>query len=150
MNMKKALPIIFFVILAIVAILIKRCNERKIETKAGTTSVNRRDRIEERKPPASNGKEASFNRSQELFFTKHAKCRMACRKITQKEVREILYEGKINYNKSDLNDKQGGTYAVEGLTSDRQRVRIIFAPKQKHMSVVTVIDLENEYACPSC
>ncbi len=75
---------------------------------------------------------------------------MACRKITQKEVQEILLEGKINYNKSELDNPQGPTYAVEGVTSDRQRVRIIFAPKQKHLSVVTVIDLENEFACPKC
>ena len=150
MNMKKALPILLFVILAIVAILLRRCNEQKVGRKAETTSVNNQNRNTRQAPPTGNGREISFNRNQELFFTKHAKCRMSCRKITQKEVREILFDGKINYNKSELDDPKGPTYAVEGLTSDRQRVRIIFAPKQKHMSVVTVIDLENEYACPSC
>ncbi|MDB5193557.1 MAG: hypothetical protein JWQ96_3120, partial [Segetibacter sp.] len=72
---------------------------------------------------------------------------MACRDITQKEVREILAEGSINYNKSELDDPQGPTYALEGETNDRQHVRIIFAPKQKHIAVVTVIDLENDYEC---
>lgn len=89
-----------------------------------------------------------FDRSgKNLFFTKHARCRMKCRHITQQEVRDILINGTINYNKSDLTDPRGPTYAVEGMTKDRQKVRIIFAPKQQHMTVVTVIDLEQEYIC---
>ena len=72
---------------------------------------------------------------------------MKCRQITQKEIKEILVEGTINYNKRDLNDPQGPTYAVEGKTRDRQNVRIIFSPKQQHMSVVTVIDLDVDHQC---
>ena len=36
---------------------------------------------------------------------------------------------------------------LEGNTDDGQHVRIIFAPKKQHISVVTVIDLENEFEC---
>ena len=72
---------------------------------------------------------------------------MKCRQITQQEVKEILAEGEINYSKSNLDDPQGPTYALEGVTDDRQNVRIIFAPKQQHMSVVTVIDLDVEHQC---
>ena len=85
--------------------------------------------------------------TQEIFFTKHARCRMECRHITQKEVKEIILNGKVNYNKSDLNDAKGPTYALEGITSDDQHVRIIVAPKRGHLSVVTVIDLEKDFAC---
>lgn len=147
--MKKLLPILFFVLLAILAIFIKRYNSSETPLPGSNASRNSEQK---NNPPreTTTSSTANFNRNQELFFTKHARCRMACRKITQKEVREILAEGKINYSKSDLQNSKGATYAVEGLTSDRQRVRIIFAPKQKHMSVVTVIDLENESACPSC
>ncbi len=53
---------------------------------------------------------------------------MKCRRITQQEVKDILVNGTINYNKSDLNDSRGPSYAVEGMTRDRQKVRIIFAP----------------------
>ena len=74
---------------------------------------------------------------------------MKCRQITQQEVRDILLNGKVNYNKSDLNDPKGASYALEGYTKDRQHIRVIFAPKQKHLSVVTVIDLEEERPC-SC
>ena len=48
----------------------------------------------------------------ELYFTKHARCRMKCRHITQAEVKEILAEGTVNYNKSDLQDPKGATYAI--------------------------------------
>ena len=72
---------------------------------------------------------------------------MKCRHITQQEVKDILVNGTINYNKSELNDPRGPTYALEGRTKDGQKVRIIFAPKKEHTTVVTVIDLENEFAC---
>jgi hypothetical protein len=72
---------------------------------------------------------------------------MKCRHITRQEVKEVLAEGTINYNKSNLNDPKGPTYALEGITGDGQHVRIIFAPKQSRVAVVTVIDLENEYDC---
>lgn len=99
-------------------------------------------------PPVNTSEKIKFDRSgTNLFFTKHAKCRMKCRHITQQEVKDILVNGTINYNKSDLNDPRGPSYAVEGTTKDRQKVRIIFAPKQERTTVVTVIDLEREYVC---
>lgn len=72
---------------------------------------------------------------------------MQCRKISQKEVEEIMQEGKINYRKSDLKNGRCPRYAVEGVTGDRQRVRIVFAQCNKSTTVVTVIDLETDYAC---
>ncbi len=87
----------------------------------------------------------------EYFFTKHARCRMECRSITQKEVKEIVRKADVNYNKSDLQASGGPKYALEGYTSkDRQHIRVIVAPKQKHLSIVTVIDLDKDWECPSC
>lgn len=87
----------------------------------------------------------------EYFFTKHARCRMDCRQVTQKEVKEIVQKADVNYNKSDLDDAQGPKYAVEGHTSrDRQHLRVVVAPKQRHLSIVTVIDLDHDSGCPSC
>lgn len=88
-----------------------------------------------------------FNRnSTKLIFSKHAKCRMDCRKIDESEIREILKSGTINYKKIQ-NDKRGPTYPVEGLTHDKQHVRIVFAPKDDGLVVVTVIDLDTEWSC---
>lgn len=137
--MKKILPIAFVVVLAIVAIFINRYN---------TNSALQERRQSTTKSANANSQRVQFDRRPaKFFFTSHARCRMECRKITQREVKEILAGGTINYNKSNLDDPRGPTYAVEGTTDDRQRVRIIFAPKQQHMSVVTVIDLEEDHKC---
>ena len=82
-----------------------------------------------------------------LILTKHARCRMECRDITEEEIKEILHEGNINYNKSDLNDNRGATYALEGYSHEHQHLRIVFAPKQNEMVVVTCIDLDKEWQC---
>lgn len=141
--MKKLLPVIFLVVLAVAALAIKHCNTEPVVKQTNTKSPTA-------SPATKTGvdRDTKFSRNvTKFFFTKHARCRMKCRQITQREVKEILAEGTINYNKSDLNDPQGPTYALEGKTDDRQNVRVIFAPKQQHMSVVTVIDLDVAHQC---
>lgn len=82
----------------------------------------------------------------ELMYSKHARCRMDCRHIDESEVREILEKGVLNKNKIEQ-DSRGKTFPLEGYTHDRQRVRIVFAPKGNKMLVVTVIDLDREWHC---
>jgi hypothetical protein len=90
----------------------------------------------------------SFNRNaNHLIYTKHARCRMQCRDITPEEVKEILHDGNINYAKSELNDKRGPKYALEGYSNEHQHLRIIFAPEDDGMVVVTTIDLDKEWPC---
>lgn len=99
--------------------------------------------------PARNKKdnrEAAF-RNQRIYYTRHAQCRMECRNIDESEVKEILKDGKINYSKSDLKSKPCPKYAVEGTTHDKQHVRIIVGNCSSQASIVTVIDLDNEYEC---
>jgi len=91
---------------------------------------------------------AELNRNvHNLLLTKHAMCRMECRDITEEEIKEILREGDINYAKSNLNDKRGVTYALEGYSDDRQHLRIIVAPEKDRLVVVTCIDLNKEWQC---
>jgi hypothetical protein len=146
--MKKAIPYLLLLVLFVLALFVKQCRARerlqgygKSEANNSTeTSGNKINNLEIFRDP-----EASY------FFTKHARCRMACRRITQKEVKEIVLKAEVNYNKSDLNDPKGPTYALEGYTTkDRQHLRIIVAPKQRHLSIVTVIDLDKDWECPSC
>jgi hypothetical protein len=92
-------------------------------------------------------------RTEWLTYSKHAQCRMDCRRISKTEVEEILENGKINYRKSEIGERPEcqRKYALEGRTVDGQRVRIIYAPCGKKITVVTVIDLdlENENCvCP--
>ena len=96
------------------------------------------------------GKESveAFDRNPtELVYSKHARCRMDCRKISDEEVRAILRDGVINYRKSNPDHKPDAQYALEGKTNDGQEVRIVFAVSPGKAVVVTVIDLKKEWAC---
>jgi hypothetical protein len=91
-----------------------------------------------------------FDRDPEkLVFTRHGKCRMQCRMISLKEIQEILDQGIINFSKSRRNDQPCPTFALQGRTSDRQYIRVIFAQCPEETRVVTCYDLEKDYPC-SC
>ena len=85
-----------------------------------------------------------------IHYSKHAQCRMECRHINESEVKEILSNGTINYNKSDLKeDSCHKRYALEGYSHDNQKLRIIVAECNNELTVITVIDLGKEWPC-SC
>jgi Domain of unknown function (DUF4258) len=84
-----------------------------------------------------------------INYSRHAKCRMECRHIDESEVKEILQKGEINYNKETETEK-GVTYPLEGVTKDGQHVRIVFAPHESDVTVVTCIDLDKEWPCGDC
>lgn len=86
-------------------------------------------------------------RHNRIYYSKHAKCRMECRHIDESEVKEILDEGKINYSKSETNAKPCPKYALEGITHDKQHVRIIVGDCESQASIITVIDLDTDFEC---
>jgi hypothetical protein len=134
----KILSFVVIGVLAVAVLLLKRCKGSDDDVTQAALKT------------ASAGQQHGLNRDINLlYYSKHARCRMECRHISQQEVEAIFQEGRINYKKSDL---QGAApaYAVEGITMDGQKVRIVFAPKKMQTTVVTVIDLENEWNCPSC
>ena len=133
--------IIVIVVLFVALLLVKTCKSRfqnkAVEPTQTTTTIQ---------PP----KEKGLNRSpSNINYSKHARCRMACRHIDESEVKDILANGKINYAKSELGDNPDckRKYAVEGNTRDNQKVRIIFAPCETEVTVVTVIDIGKEWSC---
>lgn len=147
--MKKAIPYLLLLILFMVALFVRQYRERKTNSEQTSQTEARKD--VKRSSDSRNSLDVFRDPDAEYFFTKHARCRMECRRITQKEVKEIVRKAEVNYNKSELDAPQGPKYALEGYTSkDRQHVRIIVAPKQKHLSIVTVIDLDKEWECPGC
>ena len=104
-----------------------------------------------RSNPDSTNTHQTFNRhAGKLILTKHARCRMQCREITQEEINEILQNGNVNYNESNLNEPRGPRYALEGYSHEHQHLRVIFVPEQDAMVVVTCIDLDKDWPCPSC
>jgi hypothetical protein len=84
-----------------------------------------------------------------ISYSRHAKCRMECRHIDESEVKEILQTGEINHNKEQESEK-GVTYPLEGKTHDGQHVRIVFAPHENNITVVTAIDLDTDWPCGDC
>lgn len=99
-------------------------------------------------PPSDNpNRDEGLNRrTSRILYSKHARCRMQCRNIDETEVKEILEKGVINYNKME-DDARGKTFPLEGVTHDNQHVRIIFAPKDDGLLVVTCIDLDRDWSC---
>jgi hypothetical protein len=90
---------------------------------------------------------SNLDRHARLTYTKHARCRMDCRQITEQEVAEILERGQINTEKSNPRDQPCPTYALEGYSDDGQHLRIVFAPCNGETKVVTCIDLDKEWQC---
>ncbi|HPG12456.1 MAG TPA: DUF4258 domain-containing protein [Chitinophagaceae bacterium] len=137
---KKWYPYILIGLLLAVLIIVKIVKKEPLFNNPSTTTTT--------KDPASVNRDRGFDRRiSYLKYSEHAKCRMKCRKITQVEVEQIMKEGKINYNKSDLQNARCPRYAVEGITRDDQRVRIVYAQCNESTTVVTVIDLETDYEC---
>ena len=136
---KKWIPYLIIIVLAIVLFFIRK-NKQGDTTKTKTTTG--------KKDPSAVNRNRGFDRRVSYIeYTEHAKCRMQCRKISQAEVEEIMKEGKINYAKSDVNDRPCPTYALEGITKDNQRVCIIFAQCDYKTKVITSIDLNTDWEC---
>lgn len=85
--------------------------------------------------------------AERLIYTRHARCRMGCRHITEVEIREILQNGEINYHKSEPNSRPDPKYALEGYTKEGQHLRVIFAPSDRGLVVITCIELGIEWQC---
>lgn len=129
------------VVLGIVLLLVKRWKPDD-QPKPKTTTTDKRG------PSSEVNRNRGFDRRVSYIeYTQHAKCRMQCRHISQAEVEEIMKEGTINYKKSDVNDRPCPTYALEGITTDNQRVRIVYAQCDLKTKVVTCIDLNTDWEC---
>ena len=150
-QLRKAAPLILVALLASLLFIVRRCkDERPIKAKTTVTNNNTKQKNE----PVIDRDKGFDRRISYLEYSNHAKCRMRCRKISQAEIEEIMQNGEINYNKSDIQSRsQSGSrcprYAVEGITDDNQEVRIVFAQCNEKTVVVTVIDLDREWSC-SC
>jgi hypothetical protein len=137
---KKWVPLALVIILGAILFVVKRC---KSDASKPSTHERRTD-----DPAAGVNRNRGFDRRVSYIeYTEHARCRMQCRHITQAEVEDIMRDGTINYRKSDVNDRPCPTYALEGTTSDDQRVRIVFAQCDLKTKVVTCIDLGTDWEC---
>lgn len=72
---------------------------------------------------------------------------MDCRQITIDEIKEILKNGNINRAKSGIGAKGDSTYALDGYSHENQHIRVVVAPENKRLVVITCIDLDKEWHC---
>jgi hypothetical protein len=135
--------IIIIVLLLLALLVVKTCQSKFQDT------GKKNERTEKNETRATKDSKGLNRNPSNINYSKHARCRMDCRHIDESEVKEILVTGKINYGKSELGNNPDckRKYAVEGNTRDKQKVRIIFAPCQSEVTVVTVIDLDKEWTC---
>lgn len=89
----------------------------------------------------------SFRNTSHLILTKHVECRMDCRHITEEEIKEVLKTGRVNYKKSGIGSKGDSTFALEGYSHENQHIRVIVAPENDGLVVITCIDLGKEWPC---
>ena len=139
------MPLAIVVVLGIALLLVKRFG--KDDKAKPKTTTDRPDRNRDDPTSDVNRNRGFDRRVSYIEYTQHAKCRMECRHITQAEVEGIMKDGSVNYKKSDVNDRPCPTYALEGITSDNQRVRIVFAQCDLKTKVVTCIDLNTDWEC---
>jgi hypothetical protein len=141
--------LVIVVLLLIALFVVRTCKRSSTSGNSSSTQTERTaaPKTTSGTPVERNGATKGLDRNPSIVnYSKHARCRMGCRHISEAEVKEILQEGKINYSKSELKGAEcKKRYAVEGTTSDNQKVRIIFAPCQTEVTVVTVIDIGKEW-----
>lgn len=72
---------------------------------------------------------------------------MDCRQITMDEIKEILKNGHLNTAKSGIGAKGDNTYALDGYSLEKQHIRVVVAPENNGLVVITCIDLDKEWQC---
>jgi hypothetical protein len=93
-NSKWALYILI-VVLGAAVVIIKTCKNKK--------QPEPKPRVTNNDPSSKVNRDRGFDRRiSYLEYSKHAKCRMECRHITESEVEDIMQNGDINYYKSDI------------------------------------------------
>ena len=147
LMLKKYLPFIALLGAALLFWYVKSHQRGSDPVRPSTGQTDNKITIPAVLPPSDNpNRDEGFDRrTSHIFYSKHARCRMECRHIDESEIKEILEKGEINYSKIE-SDTRGKTYPLEGVTHDHH-LRVVFAPKDDGLLVVTCIDLDKDWQC---
>jgi len=96
-------------------------------------------------PPAPADPTLAALQQQPLDYTRHARCRMDCRHIDEADVQHVLVHGQRDPARTRT-DGRCPSHAVEAAHEGRD-LRVVFAECSTETRVVTVIDLDKEWAC---
>lgn len=100
------------------------------------------------KPAKNTAGTEPFRTVTRLIYSKHARCRMDCRDITEDEIRKVLKGGTLNREKSGYDKKhKDETFALEGYGDGDQYIRVVVTPEKNELLVITVIDLRKDWPC---
>lgn len=107
----------------------------------------------------------SLKNNTEIYFSKHAVCRMECRQIRTTDVEQVLQTGIVNLKRSSnvattqliLFASQipyqyrdcVSRYSLEQFIKSRN-IRIVISACHNRCFVITCIDLENYWPCGVC
>ena len=137
--MKKLAPYLLLVLMALLVFFI-----RKWKGNGEDAGTGRSKSSSTRTAQRNHG----FDRTVSFIeYTAHAKCRMACRQISQKDVEDIMRSGEINYSKSDVQEIPCPVYAVQGYTRDHEHLRVIFGQCDAKTKVITCYNLDQDFEC---
>ncbi|RYZ19836.1 MAG: DUF4258 domain-containing protein [Chitinophagaceae bacterium] len=82
-----------------------------------------------------------------IYYTRHARCRMDCRRISEADIRTVIERGVVNLAKSDPRDRPCPTLAVQGETLRGESIRVIVAQCSGQTRVITCYNLHKEFEC---
>ncbi len=77
-------------------------------------------------------------------FSEHAKCILACKNISEEEVKEILKSGDVNFSESDTHGVPCPSYALEGKTTSNKSLRVLVTVFERDSTaqITTAVNLE--------
>jgi uncharacterized DUF497 family protein len=87
-----------------------------------------------------------YTDSTQLMFTKNATCKMECLTISEADVRQVLKDGLVNTERSEL-DQPEKKFAVEGAASESKTLRVVVVPKGNALLLITVIRIDKKENC---
>ena len=76
-----------------------------------------------------------------LIYSEHANCIMSCRKINKEDVSQILKNGEVNFDESNIHNTACPSYAIEGKLTGNKKIRIIITTVDSVAEVESAIDL---------
>lgn len=90
----------------------------------------------------------AFDRSpRALHYTPDARCRMACRQISEGEVKEIMKNGIIHFSRSNRRAQPCPTFTLQGRTGKGAYLRVLFAQCADRTTVLNCYNLEQDAPC---
>jgi len=90
---------------------------------------------------------AYYRNYSSLHFSRHARCRMDCRNISEQEIKEVIKHGVLNNEKSDLQREECEKRYALDETVNGQNIRIVFANCHDKITIITCIDTKYDWQC---